>query len=76
MKIRTRTKIIKAVAIILLFLSLALTLISFAANMLLLTPIIFVTMFAYSEMKEWYMKSLDQELNELLDDINGSDIYL
>ncbi len=72
---KTKSNIIGTFTIILLLISFLLALISFVIHTLLLSPIIFVLMFTYAEMKEWYLHCRKEEINELLENFEKSDVF-
>ncbi len=67
---RTKSNIIGTLTIILLLISFMLAFILLVISTLLLCPIIFVTMFTYAEMKEWYVKCRKEEIDNLFEDFD------
>ncbi|SEU10048.1 hypothetical protein SAMN05443270_3149 [Lacrimispora sphenoides] len=73
---RTKSNLVGIGTVSLLSMCFALSFAALATNSLLLALISFTTAIVRSEMKEWYGKCRMEEIDELFDDINSSDLYL
>lgn len=73
---RTKSILVGTAAVTMLLIAFMFEFAAITFHSLILSLIGFVLAITYSEMKEWYGKCRMEEIDELFDDINSSDLYL
>lgn len=76
MRKRTKSILVGTTAVAMLLIAFMFEFAAITFHSLILSLIGFVFAITYSEMKTWYGKCRMEEIDELFDDINSSDLYL